>query len=313
MEHNDVALSVVLVVGRCRERAQRAVNAVGAQTVFMDIELVIADVATTYPPLRAPTQLRTVFVPHRPGVLSPKARAAAVQESHGQIVAFITDHCFPTPTWAEQILEALHGNFEAATYAFKPANPDCYVARATFMADYGQLAEPARSGAIRYPPGGYVAYKRDLLERMRSLAPDRDWVGSGVADLVGANGGQVVMVPTALVEHENFASLRDQLPANWGQGWLFATDRVRSGHWGWLRRLLYALAAPPVVPSLRLLRLILHMRGRAQLSGSLLTVWPIVALCYSASALGESFGYLIPSSSATAFVERFELMAERRR
>src|SRR6185295_2735830 len=103
----DVKLSVVLVAGSRRERAQRVVDGVAAQTAIDDIELIIVDLAPEeIPRFKVPERLRSVYV-RRPGISGwGAARSAGVRAANGEVVAFIEDHCLPEPDWASILIEA---------------------------------------------------------------------------------------------------------------------------------------------------------------------------------------------------------------
>ena len=129
---DDTELSVVLVAGSQRERAQKVIDALVMQTAIKQIELILMDLA---PPdakrLEIPEQLSHVRL-SRPDIRRwGIARAEGARAATGKSVAFIEDHCFPTPTWAEMLIEAHKNPWGGVGYAFTNADPDTYVAHGT--------------------------------------------------------------------------------------------------------------------------------------------------------------------------------------
>src|SRR5689334_9392542 len=160
----DVKLSAVLVAGSRRERAQRVVDAVAAQTAVNEIELIIVDLARDeIPRFNIPKGLRSVYV-SRPDVSGwGAARSAGVRAANGEVVAFIEDHCFPEPEWASILIKEHRNGWGAVGYAFKSGNPESFVARASLLGRYGDFVHPAHRRQALLVGGNNVSYKRDLL------------------------------------------------------------------------------------------------------------------------------------------------------
>src|SRR5690606_27179000 len=136
-----------------RERAQRVLDAVDAQTRADALELIVVDLgAAGAPPLRHPARVPLVHVPLPRTTAWGSARAAALRHAHADLVAYIEDHCYPEPGWAAALLDAHQGPWAAIGYAFTNPNPENYIARAALLVDYGKWAHPARTGPARLLP-----------------------------------------------------------------------------------------------------------------------------------------------------------------
>src|SRR5437588_5390789 len=96
-------LSVAVVVGTQRERAQRVLAHLAAETIAPDIEVIVVD---TQPAARAlsATRVPPVRILRGDSLSYGEARAAAVHAAQAQIVAFLEDHCYPHPRWAEAVV-----------------------------------------------------------------------------------------------------------------------------------------------------------------------------------------------------------------
>jgi len=93
-----------------------------------------------------------------------EARAAGVHAARGEFVAFVADHVYPDPGWAEAVIAAYdEGPWAGVGYSFRNANPDTYASRAAMLADFGPWLAPTRSGETDHLPTNDVSYRRSLL------------------------------------------------------------------------------------------------------------------------------------------------------
>ena len=243
-------VSVVLVAATWREGAQRTLDALAAQSAAGSIEVVVADLAqpgTT--PLGLPHDVPTTVIPCS-GRSWAEARAEAVRQARGEVVAFIEDHCIPARDWAEVLIEAHRGPWAGVGYAFASATPEHRLARSALIADYGAWAHPTRPGPVRHLPRNNVSYKRDALLSVDGPLEARLEVALTLHQQLLERGMALYVEPRVLVAHENLASLAVACRASFAFCRLLAAERVRSGAWGWPRRIVWGLATPLGAPSL---------------------------------------------------------------
>jgi hypothetical protein len=155
-------LSVVVVAGGLRGRAQRVIDALEAQQPRERVEVIIIDrTPPDTPPLRVSPATR---YERRPGLLYYNGRAEGTRLARADYVAFVEDHCYPQPGWAQALIEAFReGPWDAVGYAFVSANPGTYLSMACLFSDYGQYMHPVPRGVRRHVAGNNVAYPRKLL------------------------------------------------------------------------------------------------------------------------------------------------------
>ena len=154
MAEKSLLLSALVVVGPLRKRSQRVLDALCSQTAIDSMEIVILDLAPDgTPKLETSSSVNTIYIVLPETEPWSRARAEGVRRAKAPIVAFIEDHCIPAPEWAEGLIEAHKGPWATVGYAFANANPETYVSRACFIADYGLWAHPARHGPARHLPG----------------------------------------------------------------------------------------------------------------------------------------------------------------
>src|SRR5205085_8518830 len=131
-------LSVVMVAGDCRERAQHALDRLCAQTALDELQIVVVDLgAQNGRGLTAPAEARVDIVA-RPNVAEwAEARRIGLERTSAPAVAFVEEHCFTDPGWAAALIGAHEGPWASVGYGFRNANPDTYVSRAAMLTDYG--------------------------------------------------------------------------------------------------------------------------------------------------------------------------------
>src|SRR5581483_2984288 len=155
-------ISVAVVVGAQRERAARLMKALSQQTLTERLEVIVIDTRPHAPALE-PVSGPVMKILRLEACSSyGEARARAVREATGEIVAFLEDHCYPQPGWAEALAAAYGADSAAIGYSFANANPGSLVSRIVHLATYGEWEAPERD-AVRSLPGGNVSYRREHL------------------------------------------------------------------------------------------------------------------------------------------------------
>ena len=306
-------LSVVLVAGSQRARAQRVLDALAAQTAAARIEVVIVDVASGDVPRLDTADLRTVYV-RRPDIDRwGAARAEGVHAAGTAIVAFIEDHCFPARTWAETLIATHRGPWAAVGYAFTNANPETYVSRSSMMARYGAFALPCTGGPSRFLSGNNVSYKRDVLLELGPALPDLLAIDFNLQERLGRRGIPMFVEARAHAAHQNFTSvIREGRTGHWYCR-LLAARRAETQSWGAARRLAYGLAVPLGAPLVRLARLVRGLGGRRSLWPTVAAGLPVIVIEYLFDASGEALGYLLGAGRAERETMRWELESDRDR
>ena len=312
VKNSSLLLSAIVVVGPCRTRAQRVINALYAQTVVESIEIIVIDLAPSgTPTLETAPGVRVTYLSRPEMILWSRARVEGVQHAQAPIVAFIEDHCFPEPGWAEALIEAHQGPWGAVGYGFTNANPETYMSRACMVNDYGYWLHPARRGQASILPGQNVSYKRDLLLAFGArlellLTPDFN-----LQQALSKQNLPMFVESRALAAHENFIRLSALMQAHYAYARLLAARRAEVLSWSRIRRIFYGLAVLPGAPVIAIARLILGLRGRASLWPAVMAAFPIYVLTRLWAAIGESLGYLLGQGSVERKLHRWELEVER--
>jgi len=306
------ALSAVLVAGPCRQRAQRVLDALTAQTARASMEIVVVDLApVSTVALATDRSTRATYI-RRPGLTAwGVARAEAVQVACAPVVAFIEDHCYPSPEWADRLIQAHTGPWAAVGYAFTNANPQSWLSRVGLLARYGLFASPVPSGPARYVSGNNVSYKRDALLGFGQRLPALLDIDFNLQEALIDQGRALFVEAGAMAAHENYTTFRGECRAGRPYCRLLAAHRAAERGWNPVRRLAYGVLTPVAAPVLRLLRLTASLRRRTAHWPTFIAGLPIIAVLYLSDALGESAGYLWGAGDAARAVLAFELETER--
>jgi Glycosyl transferase family 2 len=285
-------LSAVVVLGPVRDRAQRVVDAICDQTAAERMEIVLVDAADEATPrLRTHGPAAVVYLRRPPPTTWGAARAAGLDAANAPAVAFLEDHCFPSPDWAEALVDAHRERWAAVGYAFGNANPASYVSRASFVVDYGTWAEPTVSGETGLLQSNNISYKRELLEAIGQPLDElleTDW---NVQQALKAEGHRLYLEGRAIAFHHNFTSVREMLDENFAHCRAIAAGRREREDWGRLRSAAQALATPVVAPPIRLARLVRRVAARPGQRAAVVRALPLIALVYPYAAIGEAIGY----------------------
>ena len=116
-------------------------------------------------------------------------------------------------------------------------------------------------------------------------------------------GYRLHLEPAAQVAHLNFGRLSSWLQAQFYSGRVFAASRARS--WNASRRLLYGLASP-LIPFVRLRRIVEQTRESGSWGKVPRGVLPMLLLGLFVSALGEFVGYAAGAGQARPKLAEFE-------
>jgi hypothetical protein len=308
--HPEVArLSAVLVAGPLRDRAERVLRELSAQTVADALEVVVVDLAPDGARrLELPPGLPVTYV-QAAGRSTEAGRAEGVRRATAPIVALIEDHAHPVPEWAKALIDAYAGSWAAVGYAIDVENSDGWVSRGALLTEYGPTVHPARRRLVSSLPSYNVSYRREVLlsfgERLeRVLASELD-----MREAFSASGLTMLLEPRAVVAHESLPSLRELAGANLAYGRFVGAGRACS--WGWLRRGVWALGSPLSAPVVRALRLVRGFGTRAGAWRGVPMALPVLAVAYAAEALGESIGYLCGAGDSKRTLWRVEMEIRR--
>ena len=287
-------LTAVVVVGFVRDRAQRVVDQLCNQTLGNQLAIVIVDMAAAeIDDLHTGGASRVVYLRCSPTATWGAAREQGWRGSKSTAVAFIEDHCFPARTWAEHVTDSFRtGDWAAVGYAFTNANPKSHTSRASFLADYGIYAHPAKSGVVVRTQSNNISYRREAVERLGiplSIFLENDW---NAQKTLREAGYLIYQDARALAAHHNFESLGEIMQEGFSHCRTMAAMRVQLEGWSTLRRYAQGLATFPVAPLVRGYRLARQVSKQPWQQKQLIRSAPEITAAFLSGACGEAMGYL---------------------
>lgn len=235
---NRNKMSVVVVSGGNPEKTRCLLKAFMAQTEKDHLEIIFVycsggTILSELP--ETPFPVRSILMP--PGTLLGHARYEGFKHCSTSVVAFLEDHAIPAPLWAKSILEAHRKPAAAVGYSFRNGSSGTYVNRAVFLAEYGQWSYPQCFGFRRRLPGINVAYKKEILDAIGLLLKDLLISDFNLHQYLLARGHTFYIARNALVYHECYKHMTENLLCHFLFCRLQAGVRVKTFSWSLLRRL----------------------------------------------------------------------------
>ena len=154
---------------------------------------------------------------------------------------------------------------------------------------YGEWIEPAVAGVAQQLPGHNSSYKRSVLleygKELESLLEAEcvlHW------DLC-AKGYQLYLEPAAKTAHVNFSKWSALIKAQFLNGRLFASTRIKKMSTG--SRIIYVLGAP-LIPLVRLWYTFRNASQPGRSKGQFIKILPVIILGLLMDGLGQFAGYV---------------------
>ena len=304
-------LSVIVVVGALRTRAERCLRKLLAQ-MTSGVEILVMDLA---PPGSAPfpdpvpDSVRVLRLPS--DTTFAAARAAGVRAAHGRAVAFLEEHAFPLDGFVEAVVAAHREPYAGIGGEVANGNPGVGASDVIGLMSYGLFYSPQQARESTMIAGHNSTYKRDAL-----VALGADLERLLVSDLVlmtrlRRNGHRLRVDPNIRLAHANETSLRSICRGYFMHHRTYGPMRAREEGWPFWRRAVYILATP-VVPLyfVAWFRPFLR-RHRPDLVGVFDRGLVTVLAAQLAGAGGQAAGLLFGPGRAEAAFTRYELSEPR--
>jgi hypothetical protein len=245
-------------------------------------------------------RLTTVAVDRMPTVAS--AFVAAVERATGDVIALVEDHVMVDPGWAEAVLAAHTGPSAAVAPRMSNGNPATAVSWANFLASFSEAVVPRAAGPVESGPGHNTSYKRSVLQQYWHELSSLYQSERTFHYRLRADGHVIVHEPTARVAHLNISVPGEAFNHALLGGAMFGAYRSRG--MSVEERVARTLLAP-LVPPLRLLRMLGLLRGAA--IGVPASAWVMLPVLLAAHAAGEAIGYWGVIGGIESRYEHFEL------
>ncbi len=304
----DAELSVAVIAGDLRERADICLRHILSQSALERMEILLLDLNPEAGELASASHPGVRVLPG-PGLrYYCEAQAELVRAARAPLIAFVEDHTYVQPGWAEAVIRGFDSpRVSVVNYAFTVVH-DGYMSRSILLAEYGPWMAPHPGGPISHAASNNVAYRRDaLLPHIEGndAAFETEFLSHRA---IRRGGGIIRLVPAALAAHESWCSLAEACLANGAQKRVIGARR--SVLWSRTRRILWS-AAMSVAPPLFLMRLAWSLRLRPRLWTTLVAALPVLLAIYACCAWNEALGYLFGAGTSREDFRDRELAVRR--
>jgi hypothetical protein len=225
-------------------------------------------------------------------------RALAFLHVTAEAVAVIEDHVIVPPTWGRQLLDALAGGADVVGGSIENAATETLMDWASFLCEYSACIPPLPAGEATWLPGNNIVYRRQLLQRFRSVVEEGKWENH-LHDSMRAGGIKLICRPEIVVGHKMHFTFFGYLSQRYLYARSYAGARVAGASPG--RRLAYGVAAfclPPLLFYRTVRSIVAKRRHLRQLTASL----PLLCIFVTSWGIGEIVGYWFGSGTALSKV-----------
>jgi hypothetical protein len=193
----------------------------------------------------------------------------------------------------------------------KNANPASALSWAAMYLHFGGTVEPENGFETAHPAASHnMSYTRAALLEVGNRLSELMLAELFLHEALFARGHRFWVEPAAATRHINLSRLRPALIHAWTGGRMYGGLRRDFGSWPLMRRIVYA-GGSPLIPLLRLRRVLSQLR-RTQSGRSLIPrVLPAMAVILTVHAAGEAVGYLFGMGKTRISYSEFETRRER--
>lgn len=222
-------------------------------------------------------------------------RARGLQVARGQIVGLLEDHARPDVGWCASAIAA-HRKTHAGIGGAIENGVDRLLNWAVYYCDFGKYQNPVPAGETPFASDANTTYKREALERVRSVWEEgfREVVVNGALKAAG----RTIALDPRIVVYQNRkglslgAALRERFV--WGRS--YAATRLALLTMG--GRLAHA-ALSPLLPAVLFLRMAKTSWSRGSI-GTFAPAIPFILLLLVTWSAGEGVGYLFGLEAASS-------------
>jgi glycosyltransferase involved in cell wall biosynthesis len=281
-------------IDRCLESVRLQANAVGA-------EVIIAAAGPASYAARLAGEYPWARVVHAPELRQvPALRRRGVEESTGEFIAVIEEHCSADEQWLARALAAhASGRYAAVGGPVADFNYDRLPDWVVYFLEYSSALPPWPAGETTSLHDVNIVYRREVLTSHAKLLDDGYWPMTLHPTLL-AEGQKLLSVPEMLVYHRG--------PFRFGyylhQRYLFsrAFAGVRAQREKPLKRWAYILGGP-LVPFFLLARISMAVLAKRRRIGKFIQALPLLGAALVVLVAGEWVGCVLGPGDALSQVE----------
>lgn len=289
----NTALTVVLVVGNYRNRAQRALRSILEQDMAGQILVLLYDRADKpgrdFPELNHPNvKYEAVDKNITLGELQKRGILAATSE----IVGLVEEHVAVPPNWARESLRLHAKGYAGVTGVFVSGNEQHRISRLSFLITYGSYILPQASGETNHIPADNSTLVRSRVFRYQddlALLLDTDTL---LIRHMVADGEKFYASADIQIRHWSEASFLDACIALFYWSQMYIWTCVVLEKWSTTRRITRFLTSP-LVAFVRSGKSYVQARRNGADMKQFFVDLPAIFIMHMASGVGIAAGLLL--------------------
>ncbi len=285
------ALSVIIPIGRMRDRAERSLKAVLAQKIHGGLEIFDVDTTPELERIDGSDAENVTYIEYPDAPSAARAKILALHRTSSELVAFVEDHAFVETGWAAGVLKGFDTGADVVIYTFKDATPETVYSRAFGLLAFGQWMSDKLAGERLHGPGNNVAYRKSALLRQGDRLIDLLPVELFLHRAVREQGGKVYQEASAGCLHAHWDNLMGTLWDTCMYSRLFAHQRRILDKPSKIKRLLYA-GSMPMMPMLVFWRYCKGLKKDRELLHQFIRNSPLILCLSFGTSSSEAIGYL---------------------
>ena len=229
----------------------------------------------------------------------PALRSLAMKQATGSVVLVTEDHCVPAENWIEVAERSLASGNQVCGGPVENACTSRMRDWAAFLTEYAPFLRPTSADVTNPLPGNNIAYRREWTPALCRALDREVWESFGYDEIQKA-GAEFKFEKDMVVFHRR--------PFDFGyflkQRFLFCRSYagMRLQSFSLVHRLVYGCGSFLLVPML-MWRTWGQLSLRGRLQGRYLACLPLIAMYFTAGAIGETFGYFFGGGTSLQGVE----------
>jgi glycosyltransferase involved in cell wall biosynthesis len=298
------ALSSVSVVIASKVGApfiEQCLDSVRAEAEALTAEVVVVATGPDSYALRLAADFPWARIIHAPEIRKvPALRRRGVEETKGEYIAVIEEHCSAKDDWLATGLAAhARGQYAGVGGPIVDFDYDNVADWVVYFLEYNSALPPAPNGEVTNLPDVNIMYRKDALTTHAGLLDEGYWPMTLHPTLL-AQGMKLLSVPDMIVYHRGPFPFAYYLR----QRYLFsrAFAGVRARNQSGLRRWVYVLGGP-LIPFFLLARISLTVLRKRCRVGKYIRALPLLSFAVLVLVAGEWVGCVLGPGDALSRVE----------
>jgi hypothetical protein len=305
-------VSIILIVGKFRERAERALSTMLAQDGIHRAEVLLVDTCGKgVMPLKGSDHPCVKIIYEARPIHIGEMRANAIRETKGRIVAFLEEHSYLPDGWLTAVIEAFEFGWTGIGSEVLNANPGEGLSDLINILHYLNWIPPANPGETDIIPTHKTSYLRDVLLAYNDDLGDYLLIETLLMMRLRQDGYTLGIDPKVKIYHFSETDYYSLAQLGYLSHRCFGACRADLENWTTGMKVVRTLTSP-LVPIVRSVRFYRSMRDRRPEDLHLFPrLIPVMMVYFGFSVVGLLAGWLFGLKNTPLELTRMELEGAR--